>query len=334
MCGYFSLTTEDTSMVHFRPGSWPLPRLFAALVALPLAFTAPPAQARQILYIVDSLNGIGEFNAVTGAAVNASLIPTGGAHSVVLDRNNHLFVAQSNVVSEYDATTGASINPNFISGPNLNTQGLLLDSNNHMFVSDFTHNAVHEYDATTGAAINYNFINGQGLNGPTGMAMDGNNHFFVRNTSGGSVGVYDATTGATINASLVSPLGQSYGLAVDSLNHLLVGASSEVNEYDATTGAAINTPFVPNIGASTITGLALDGNNDLYVLSVGGKVGQYDATTGATLNANLITGLTNPQGFTYFAPVPEPSSLLLVAGAAGIGVAVRRRNWLAAECAK
>src|SRR5262245_21781035 len=60
-------------------------------------------------------------------------------------------------------------------------------------------------------------------------------------------------------------------------------------------------------------------------------VGEYDATTGATINATFINssqGLNAPTSVVFLAPLPEPSSLLLVAAAA-IGVGIRQRSRLA-----
>ena len=71
---------------------------------------------------------VGEYNAITGAPINAQFItglqfPFGLALS-----SNDLFVAKSGLfvanysggttVGEYDATTGAAINPDFITGLN------------------------------------------------------------------------------------------------------------------------------------------------------------------------------------------------------------------------
>jgi len=65
---------------------------------------------------------IGEFNASTGAVINASLI-SGLSHPfcVALDGSGDLFVASFNssgTIGEFNASTGAVINPSLISGLN------------------------------------------------------------------------------------------------------------------------------------------------------------------------------------------------------------------------
>ena len=74
-------------------------------------------------------------------------------------------------MGEYDATTGATLNAHFISMGLVGPGGLALDGNNHLFVTSDNINTVGEFDATTGATINPTFINGQGLNGPQALVF-------------------------------------------------------------------------------------------------------------------------------------------------------------------
>jgi WD40 repeat protein len=75
-----------------------------------------------ILYVADSIgNTIGEYDATTGAVINASFISTGLSYpSQLALLGNHLFVSNvhSGTIGEYDATTGATINASLISGLN------------------------------------------------------------------------------------------------------------------------------------------------------------------------------------------------------------------------
>jgi hypothetical protein len=115
-------------------------------------------------------------------------------------------------------------------------------------------------------------------------------------------------------------LDEPYSLALDSNNHLLVGNSRDhasVEEFDATTGAHVNAFYLPGPNSTSYAmALALDGSNHLFVLDYFGRVGQYDATTGATINENFITGGNSSHyGMAFVQAVPEPTSLLLAAGA-------------------
>jgi hypothetical protein len=138
------------------------------------------------------------------------------------------------------------------------------------------------------------------------------------------VSKHDAITGqATPGFAVINA--DAGGLVLDALNHLFVSDTyaNTVGEYDATTGAAINAAFIT--GLNSPNGLTLDDNNHLFVVNTGnGTVGEYDATTGAGINPNFITGLGTPGGIAFMAPVPEPSSLLLVAAAATAAICRRR----------
>ena len=52
---------------------------------------------------------------------------------MVVDQYNHLFVSGNGTVGEYNATTGATINANFITGLSFPPHALALDGNNHLF---------------------------------------------------------------------------------------------------------------------------------------------------------------------------------------------------------
>jgi hypothetical protein len=111
-------------------------------------------------------------------------------------------------IGEYDATTGATINANFITGLQNPTGLAVLgntlfvanqtsNSGSPMFIPG----TVGEYNSTTGAAINVNFITG--LSSPGGLAVSANSLFVVNGDVGpnlDTVGEYNSTTGAVINA--------------------------------------------------------------------------------------------------------------------------------------
>src|SRR5207237_436226 len=63
-------------------------------------------------------------------------------------------------VGEYNATTGAAINANFIPAGSLNTPNGLTLFGNTLLVADSANSQIGAYNATTGAAINASFITG------------------------------------------------------------------------------------------------------------------------------------------------------------------------------
>jgi hypothetical protein len=79
-----------------------------------------PRSARAQQFYVSNFNMVGEYDAATGAAINASLIAGLDAPEGLALSGNTLFVANfgSGTVGEYNAATGAAINANFITGLN------------------------------------------------------------------------------------------------------------------------------------------------------------------------------------------------------------------------
>src|SRR5438094_320462 len=154
--------------------------LFLSAIALSILSNTAHAQ----LYVSQQAGRVGEYDAITGAAINANFI-TGlnNPFSLALSGND-LFVAEFSAerVGKYDATTGAAINANFITG--LTPAGVALSGNN-LFVTNYgPFGSVGKYDATTGAAINASFITG--TNYPIRLELSGNN-LFVANQSVGTV---------------------------------------------------------------------------------------------------------------------------------------------------
>jgi len=78
-----------------------------------------------IIFVADSSNNtIGEYNATTGAAINASLIKGLNRPNGIALSGGHLFVTNqgggtnNGTIGEYDATSGATINAALVSGLN------------------------------------------------------------------------------------------------------------------------------------------------------------------------------------------------------------------------
>jgi hypothetical protein len=187
---------------------------------------------------------IGQYNATTGATINANLLsPSRFVFGLVADNQNHLFAANYFAgLWQYDATTGAA-NQSF-SHAFYDTNGLAIDGNGHLFVASYNQGLVAEVDSTTGMFINSALVTGLGF-GTVG-SVDARNHLFASHSPNGYnpiLGEYDATTGAPINANL-----PFIGAPIfDDNNHFFVLNGSAVAEYDATTGTLINPSFITGL---------------------------------------------------------------------------------------
>ena len=274
------------------------PALVAAVAVA--AFWAMPGTARgQIFETNGGNNTIGEYNATTGATVNASLVSAGlnGPAGIAVSGGN-LFVANENTgtIGEYNATTGATVNSALISGLD-QPQGIAVSGGN-LFVANEGDGTIGEYNATTGTTVNSALISGLGF--PFGIAVSGGNLFVV---SGNTIGEYNATTGATVNSALISGLNNPWGIAVSGGDLFVTNTFGyTIGEY-TTSGATVNSALIS--GLNYPTGIAVSGGNLFVVCN--GTIGEYNATTGATVNASLVSGLNVPDYIAVVTPTPTPT---------------------------
>ena len=156
---------------------------------------------------------------------------------------------------------------------------------------------------------------------PTARGQD----IFVANVASGTIGEY-TTSGATVNASLVSGLGNPFGIAVSGSDLFVTSVHSGIGEY-TTSGATVNASLVS--GLDYPYGIAVSGS-DLFVVNQGsGTIGEY-TTTGVTVNASLVSGLDNPSGIAISEPVssvPDAGSTLGLMFLSLAGLAALRRRF-------
>ena len=248
---------------------------------------------------------VGEYNATTGAAINAT--ETGSVTTVAGTATVTFTTPFSQIPTDQIPTVTCAVLPG-------GSPDIIVATVSGVTTTGFV---VDTVDTSTGLPANVT-VDWSATGGTGGiaealplwsssplLAVSGNN-LFVGITAGGTIGEYNVSTGAVINANLITglPLFGVTALAVSG-NNLFVGiggggGTSFVGEYNATTGAGtlitgLNEPTEP-------TGLAVSGNN-LFVANFSAStdtstVSEYDVSTNpATLiKANFITGLTGTVG--------------------------------------
>ena len=187
---------------------------------------------------------VGEYNATTGAAVNASLIGSAfycngiaisSTGSLYFDEDSNGGYLWRNIRPEDRSSTPAFSRAWPVPG-RWQLSGSIL------YVAHNSSTTVGEYDANSGAVINASFITG--LNAPNGRFISGST-LFVTNSGSGSIGEYNAVSGAVINANFVTGLNNPGSVAVMGNNlyvsNSVANAGYSIGEYDATTGAPIST---------------------------------------------------------------------------------------------
>jgi hypothetical protein len=88
------------------------------LIGISALWAIPEITHAQLYVGQDGTGSIGEYNATTGTAINASLITRLSYPSALALSGDELFVAtwSNSTVGEYNATTGAAISANLITG--------------------------------------------------------------------------------------------------------------------------------------------------------------------------------------------------------------------------
>ena len=118
------------------------------------------------IYVTSYFAGtVGKFNAVTGAAINTSLVTIpGGCYGLGIDAGDNLYVVDptGKKIGKYNSTTGAAVNASLIS---FGTAPFFtaLDASGNIYVSINGSNLIAEYDSS-GTLLNGSFITG--LNNP------------------------------------------------------------------------------------------------------------------------------------------------------------------------
>jgi hypothetical protein len=147
----------------------PLRRALCTVLIGIAALWALPTSARAQLYLTQPAIGtVSEYDATTGAPINASLITGLDSPFALALEGNTLFVANRFTVGAYDATTGAA-NVKFSPITGLDFPLGLTVSGNTLFMPNSFSDTVGTYNAASGALINADFITG--LDFPLGLAV-------------------------------------------------------------------------------------------------------------------------------------------------------------------
>ena len=191
--------------------------------------------------------------------------------------------------------------------------GVAVDASGNVFVADYGDSEVKEIVAVGG----YTTVNalGSGFNTPFGVAVDGSGNVFVADTYHSAAKEIVAGTGGapagTVNtSSTVNTLGSGFsypqGVAVDGNGNVFVADSShnEVKEIVAGTGGApagtVNSNSTVNTlgsGFSVPLGVAVDGNDNLFVADYGHSAVKEIVAAGGYTTVNILgSGFQGPYG--------------------------------------
>jgi hypothetical protein len=288
--------------------------LFFAVGILILA-----TEARADVVYTSEFNRVGAYD-ISGSTINSNFITGYGGWGIAY-YGGDLFVTNGSTVRDY-TITGSVINSSLITGLNV-ARGIAFDTSGNLYVSNQSTGVIGKYGISNGSVVSSNpsFITISGVNDPTGVAVSGSS-LYVAGFLSGTISKYNTTTGSL--QSSFSASGSTFVAVAGSNLFITNWGAGKVMEY-STTGSLVNANLITGLSSPESIVYA-DGN--LFIANAGnGTIGEYD-TSGNPINAALISGLSGPNGLVV-APVPEPSSMMLLAlanGGIGFCVWMRRRR--------
>ena len=291
----------------------------------------------QNLFVIDGGSSVSEYDG-SGNLVNGSYI-TGlnNAVGLAFDSSDNLYVSYNSDgyggVAEYNSS-GSLITSTFAPGLT-SAYGMTFDTSGNLYVADYAAASYSEYDPSgnllsqTPATEEFWFLGHelprQGSAGsPYGLAWSPitGSLYYTINAPNQVVRTDVNQLGLGSQASISLPTAPE-AVAIDSLGNafLTLPGSGVVQEWNA--ALRLEVDFAT--GLNNPTGVALDGNNDVYV-STGSGILEYNSS--GTLLDTIGDG--NTPGFLAvepaISPVPEPGTLALAAaGALGV-LGCRRRS--------
>ena len=156
---------------------------------------------------------------------------------------------------------------------------------------------------------------------PHGVAFDGSGNLYAADANTDQIS--KVTSGGAVSLFADLPVSSSpFGLAFDSGGDLYVAESTLLQIVKITSGGAVSL-FATLSANSVPQGLAFDAGGNLYAADRNDQVINKISPNGLTVSP-FATTVANPI-YIAFAPVPEPSSAVLMA-AAGASVLLRRRR--------
>lgn len=306
----------------FRERSWQVAGVLAAIWAL-----AWSAGAFGAFYVANG--GDGSIKVVTSTgAVSTYATGLSTPRGLAFDAANDLYVA-NNGDSTIRKITPGGVMTTFASGLGGNDlYGLAIDSaTGNIFVSAINlsspdNSAILEF---TPAGTMSTFAT---LPAPGGLVFDNNHNLFVTHAVVGPAGeaiggINEVSPFGAVTTVVASGMANPVGLARSSAGDLYAAELSGSNRILQVTipGGAVNT-FATGVG--TPYGLTFGGDGRLYVADFAN--GQLDAVTSGGAVSTFATGLTSPRFVTLGPDLPEPATMALLAGSAGLVLRRKRRG--------
>jgi pectin methylesterase-like acyl-CoA thioesterase len=279
------------------------------------------------LYSVNSSNS--EFSVILAGSSTSTLLsaaaPT-GLSQIAVDTQGNLYAVGSGAATIAKLTVTApqassAVPPTYSAGTVSYTptatpakpQGIAVDANGNIYISDGTNGAVYKISQT--AAYEAPVTIAVGFTNPTLLALDNSSNLYVYDAGAASIFKIAYLGARTTFLSSVA----ATGLATDAAGDVYVQTASSVTEYPASGPAT--TVYT---GGAAPNGIAVDGNGNLYlsdatntgILEVLRPAVSYNFGTGSVGSPTLSGTLTNAgnQAVTGSNTVTNTTNFAVVAG--------------------
>jgi len=298
---------------------------FTATAALLLG---TPSAWSQTLYVGSYNNPTVDKIDSTGAVSLFATLPTGSnpIYGLAFDSGGTLYTTacayanqNNNMINKI--TPGGAVST-FLALPyGSNPLGLAFDGSGNLYVAINGNPTNNTIDKITPAGAVSTFATLGSSYNPVGLAFDTGGNLYVSGNNGNySNSTIDkiAPGGAVSTFAHMPGSSGPGGLAFDSSGNLFVADAFDLVRK-ITPGGTVST--FATLSTSAI-GMAIDGNNNLYVSEQ--TAGQIIQITPAGAMSTFATGLSQPD-LLVLAPTPEPGSATL-AVLGGLGLLLRRRR--------
>ncbi|HNQ24600.1 MAG TPA: NHL repeat-containing protein [Phycisphaerae bacterium] len=293
-----------------------IPRGFARLLTLacvPLLCLSAQAQADLELWASGQISA--HFDAYTGEYLG-DLFATAHTYGFAFGPDGNVYVAWADRVLRYDPELLEVVDVFVPPGGALEAMcGLVFGPDENLYLTG--PESVARYDGQTGQFLDV--FAAEGLDSAYGLRFSADGDLYVSSFLADSVLRYDGQTGQLVDAltapgDLVAPSDLLFG--PDGLLYVSSYLTGSVVCFDPVTGDFVGTFVQPGSGGlNWPVGLAFGPDGNLYVADerrTQNEILRYDGVTGAYLGV-FASGGDHP---TFLAFVPEPGSLLLLAGGA------------------
>jgi DNA-binding beta-propeller fold protein YncE len=297
----------------------------AALIS---SYCVAEAQGGYFLVANMASNEVLQFDATSYSFVrvfaSGGLLNRPSALAYGPDGNLYVANGSSHNVLRYNGMTGEFIDV-FASGGGLSyPAGLVFGPDGNLYVSGQGSDNVVRYNGQTGEFID-EFVDV--YQAPGGLAFGPDGHLYLCVVLSSAVMRFDGTTGHYLNTIVDVSNGAPEGMAFGPDGDLYVTCSAgAVNRYDVETRTLVKR-FSAGNDLDFALGVAFDPVGDLLVTGFwSNTVVRFDVDSGHVISVIDQGLLHEPSAIVFVQQVPEPSSLVILAGIAAFSLACRRRR--------